>query len=976
MLDTSKSMNLLVDVVIPSGHGTVIEKDGVGMVFFSDAYREQNKHLFEGKRTRLQICKDCLLEQLLPQRLAAVDRVGLVAFSTSVESASTLQPWTGVHKQNLQRVLRSLHPSGEQTNLWSAMHHAAEQLITGDTSRDKWLIALTDGASDDSPDRFAALQQRAAAEDINLHILFVTIEVRPHDERPIRAIVKPGNGTQIFPATATASKMEEAWAKVGEALTVSQQIEKLGVDLNEGECRQLLYKHMKLDSRSWSMLKQTHWVRYLYRRCNILRESDKFNKNTKFKQFGSTTMRIMLSEVEHALSDDYRTNWHEINHRQLVYWDDTVAHPGGKPKRDFKWSLLATNRDRMEKSELDMLKSLQMHVPTPEDLDREDRRVLDSYLAYGIGVPLSDPRVEKPFDMEIGSLPEIDQENFVLTLDFVMKMLCINERIMCRVPCIVEGETGVSKTALTRMLFILKNSPTRALPPKEIANEKIALSQIGIIAREKIYEATIEGRRAPNKITLACGILRDLIGLTERPGDDDASTAASDSDRIQNDLVDAAGCPDLEPDFNTIIPTEESFFSGEHEASKELAHDLARRACNASPRLAQELLYELRSDPGLDVDPKLVQAVLESDSEAVAKLLYWYVKTRVSPTKALLEWTFYVINVDAALTPGQIEEHLSPVVERAERLLQLAELLYSGTETVNLHRSATICIFLDEINTSSFMGVFKELVVDHRLSGRDLPNNITVVAACNPARDRLVMSDARRLELGNEWAIGHYQVRPVPGSMQQVMWDYGSLTPAHEREFIEKRMHQIRLSEGLLPCEEKRLVKLLHTAQTATREFAKRHIEALMSRSGTADYLSARNDKDTVDNRASSSVSLRDILRVFKLFHFFRARTTEKDDKMSSMFKKGISDIFLQGCEDPIGNQEKEKRRERAMLLSLAVVYYLRLGAGPDEDFRTQFTRKLSNRLGSKERADVSGALTNSMKRLMENVQLEVADAT
>ena len=33
----------------------------------------------------------------------------------------------------------------------------------------------------------------------------------------------------------------------------------------------------------------------------------------------------------------------------------------------------------------------------------------------------------------------------------------MNERIQCGVPCIMEGETGVSKTALTRMLFILLN---------------------------------------------------------------------------------------------------------------------------------------------------------------------------------------------------------------------------------------------------------------------------------------------------------------------------------------------------------------------------------------------------------------------------------------------------------------------------------------------------------------------------------------
>jgi hypothetical protein len=43
-----------------------------------------------------------------------------------------------------------------------------------------------------------------------------------------------------------------------------------------------------------------------------------------------------------------------------------------------------------------------------------------------------------------------------------MKLLNIHERVACRVPCIIEGETGVSKTALTKMYAILRNSSLRA----------------------------------------------------------------------------------------------------------------------------------------------------------------------------------------------------------------------------------------------------------------------------------------------------------------------------------------------------------------------------------------------------------------------------------------------------------------------------------------------------------------------------------
>ena len=90
-----------------------------------------------------------------------------------------------------------------------------------------------------------------------------------------------------------------------------------------------------------------------------------------------------------------------------------------------------------------------MHVPSKEDLGRRDRRVLDAYLAYGLGIDLSDQCEEEGFDFPLGSIPIIDERQFVMTLDFVMKLLCMNERIECGIPCIMEGETGVSKTALS-----------------------------------------------------------------------------------------------------------------------------------------------------------------------------------------------------------------------------------------------------------------------------------------------------------------------------------------------------------------------------------------------------------------------------------------------------------------------------------------------------------------------------------------------
>ena len=51
----------------------------------------------------------------------------------------------------------------------------------------------------------------------------------------------------------------------------------------------------------------------------------------------------------------------------------------------------------------------------------------------------------------------IDDSEYVLTLDYTLKMLNIYECFECGVSVVLEGETGVGKTALVEMLSKLLN---------------------------------------------------------------------------------------------------------------------------------------------------------------------------------------------------------------------------------------------------------------------------------------------------------------------------------------------------------------------------------------------------------------------------------------------------------------------------------------------------------------------------------------
>ena len=72
--------------------------------------------------------------------------------------------------------------------------------------------------------------------------------------------------------------------------------------------------------------------------------------------------------------------------------------------------------------------------------------MLDSCLSRALNVELQDE-----------CLKAIDDSGYVLTLDYTIKMLNIHERYECGVPVIIEGETGVGKTALIEMLSKLWN---------------------------------------------------------------------------------------------------------------------------------------------------------------------------------------------------------------------------------------------------------------------------------------------------------------------------------------------------------------------------------------------------------------------------------------------------------------------------------------------------------------------------------------
>ena len=165
------------------------------------------------------------------------------------------------------------------------------------------------------------------------------------------------------------------------------------------------------------------------------------------------------------------------------------------------------------------------------------------------------------------------------------------------------------------------------------------------------------------------------------------------------------------------------------------------------------------------------------------------------------------------------------------------------------------------------------------------------MAACNPHRGNSTFAQAS-LGPDENWLNSSYYVRQLHPSLKFLMWDYGALSECQELEYIRCKMAIIDKNgkAGALAQQS----EIISESQIKMREYAK---ECL-------------GDPDL----AKCCVSQRDIQRVFTLYEW-----------LMDVYKK----------HKPCG--EETDYSNRALLLSVGVVYYLRLSA----KYRKRFAEHL-----------------------------------
>ena len=174
-----------------------------------------------------------------------------------------------------------------------------------------------------------------------------------------------------------------------------------------------------------------------------------------------------------------------------------------------------------------------------------------------------------------------------------------------------------------------------------------------------------------------------------------------------------------------------------------------------------------------------------------------------------------------------------------------------------------------------------------------------MIGACNPHRGNSLATVLRK----ETWIRGTYYVRQLHPTLQCLMWDYGALGEKQEREYI---MAKMRMSnQGATSSDQATLTDLILRSQNLMRDYSYEQLQEC-----------GLSDSDASDC-SRSCVSQRDIQRVFTFYEWLY--------KMYMRYKPA-----------------KETRCDysfRAVLVSLGLVYYLRL----DTKYRQKYRKMLDH---------------------------------
>jgi len=254
--------------------------------------------------------------------------------------------------------------------------------------------------------------------------------------------------------------------------------------------------------------------------------------------------------------------------------------------------------------------------------------------------------------------------------------------------------------------------------------------------------------------------------------------------------------------------------------------------------------------------------------------------------------TMYTLNIHAGIEDKDIIEFINE-----------KKLLKDNENQLNEEKEKTIWVFLDEINTCNSLGLITEIMLKRSCNGKTVKSNVKFIAACNPYR----LDTRKREVIGLYDESKHlvrklvYSVHPLPHSLLNFVFDFGTPEMEDIKRYISNMVHQFLKT---IIFDYSILNKIKYIAERAifdAQNFIKNNFEI-------------------------SSVSLREIRRWGILFEWFSKLL--RNPYFSKIFEFSDDQIYLY-----------------SLNLSVYLCYYIRIF---DKDKRSHFLQLMKNSFGSK----------------------------
>ena len=435
----------------------------------------------------------------------------------------------------------------------------------------------------------------------------------------------------------------------------------------------------------------------------------------------------------------------------------------------------------------------------------------------------------------------LNEKEFILTPDFAYKLVLLHERKLARIPVIIEGETGVGKTYVLEMYAILLNEQTQASHDSTLALLRHwlltvvfvsdildpILNQDGNIQRQRVEQRRLQ--EESHTSTALVELWQWLLGLVGSLPEDKASRHVN---CLLKQFVKSCyeDCPLLQ------LPP---------------------------PRSISQHLQDIDDADSVAFGDSVRG---ESASEESGQLFSAFLQ---APTNKI----FHRILIHPRISNRDVEEFLNPVVTLATQ-----------------RESLDFVVFFDEMNTSGCVGLFKEILMDHMLNGKHLPDNIFFVAAISPhiEEEGTLVGQQPGGHATSEMEVTDrvYFVHKLPNVMSSIKWQHSTLHRDELRDYIQ---YKIKLQQRIIVKE---------TGYCFTYSLTKFFTDIVL-----AAHVFC------IENLHQSSVSQRDIQRIFKLVPFFQRILPKEVDGMERRPSQILVDCIF---------------------LAVAVVYYFRLPRVPN----------------------------------------------